>query len=406
MNDASIDARDASTAAPQAIAGRTTVMQVLPSLETGGVERGTVDMTAAITAAGWNAIVVSSGGPMVREVERAGGTHVVLPVHSKSAFVMRANVRRLANLIRAHDVDIVHARSRAPAWSARAAARRTRRHFITTFHGAYNARSLFKRYYNSVMVRGERVIAISQFIGDMVTSDYRADPARVAVIHRGIDTAIFNADAVSPERMIQFARKWHLADGMPVIMLPGRLTRWKGHTVLIDALARLDRRDVRCLLVGSDQGRTDYRRELERRVKRAGLSEIVQFVGDCRDMPAAYINADVVVSASIEAEAFGRVAAEAQAMGKPVIATDLGAARETVIEGETGLLVRPKDPGALAKALEHVLSLSSQDRELLATRAVTHVRDNFTREAMCAKTLAIYEEVLRGDMPQSHASAA
>jgi glycosyltransferase involved in cell wall biosynthesis len=370
------------------------ILQVLPRLETGGVERGTIDITAAIVEAGWRAVVVSGGGQMVREVERAGGLHVTLPMYSKSPLVMRANIRRLAALIRLHGVHIVHARSRAPAWSALAASRRTGAHFVTTFHGAYNESNVFKRRYNSVMAKGERVIAISEFIADRVVSAYGAEPDRVRVIHRGIDLDIFHPSAVSPERMIQLSGEWRLPDAAPVIMLPGRLTRWKGHEVLIEALARLGRNDVRCVLVGAEQGRDRYRRDIDDHIARAGVGRFVQIVGDCRDMPAAYMLADVVVSASTDPEAFGRVAAEAQAMGRPVIATNHGGARETVVPGETGWLVPPGDPDALSTALGEALSMTAQRRESMARSAIGHVALNFSRAHMCAATLQVYDEVL------------
>lgn len=374
----------------------TTVLQVLPSLHAGGVERGTADIAAALVAAGWRSIVASAGGPMVREVERAGATHITLPVDSKNPLVMRGNIRRLAAVIRAHEVDIVHARSRAPAWSAQAAAHATGAHFVTTFHGTYNAQNRFKRKYNAIMARGERVIAISEFIRDIAVNEYGAIPDHVRVIHRGVDMATFDPMSVTPARIVQLAHAWKVPDGIPIVMLPGRLTRWKGQTVLIEALAKLGRRDLWCVLVGADQGREAYRRELIQRATRAGLGDTVRIVGHCNDMPAAYMMADVVVSASTDPEAFGRVAAEAQAMGRPVIATDHGGSRQTVIDGETGWLVQPGDADALAQALARALNLSRPERERLAERAVAHVRANFTKAAMCAATLAVYREVLGG----------
>ncbi len=282
----------------------------------------------------------------------------------------------------------------APAWSAHAAARRTGARFVTTFHGAYNESNAIKRRYNSVMAKGERVIAISQFIADRVISTYGAEPDRVRVIHRGVDLDIFHPSAVSPERMIQLSGEWRLPDAAPVIMLPGRLTRWKGHEVLIEALARMGRNDVRCVLVGAEQGRDRYRRDIDDHIARAGVGRFVQIVGDCRDMPAAYMLADVVVSASTDPEAFGRVAAEAQAMGRPVIATDHGGARETVVPGETGWLVRPGDPDALAGALGEALAMTTEQRESMARSAIGHVALHFSRAHMCAATLQVYEEVM------------
>jgi glycosyltransferase involved in cell wall biosynthesis len=385
---------DFSTVPPAAVAKSPVVLQVLPRLETGGAERGTVDVAAALVAAGWKAIVVSGGGPMVRELERAGAKHITLPVFSKNPVTMWTNVRRLERLIREHEVDIVHARSRAPAWSARAAAERAGARFVTTFHGNYPAPNRFKRKYNSIMARGERVIAISDYIANQVANVYGADPERVRVIHRGIDLSLFAPQAVSAERIIQLATDWRIPDGAPVVMLPARLTRWKGHSVLIDALVKLGRRDVRCLLVGGEQGREGYRRWLDDYIKRAGVEPMVHVVGHCRDMPAAYMLADVVVSASTEAEAFGRVAVEAQAMGRPVVAAAHGGARETIIDGATGWLFEPGSSAALAEALKLALSLTAEERDVLARQARQHVREHFSRQMMCERTLSVYTELL------------
>jgi glycosyltransferase involved in cell wall biosynthesis len=367
----------------------------LPSLETGGVERGTVDIAQALIKAGWTSLVASSGGIMVREVERGGGKHFALPMDSKNPLVMARNVARITKLVRHHDVDIVHVRSRAPAWSALSAARRANVSFVTTFHGNYGANNAIKRRYNSVMARGDRVIAISEFIGEQVRSRYGADPAKVRIIPRGIDTAVFDPAAVSAQRVIQLAEQWRLPDDARVVMLPGRLTRWKGQAVLIEAISRLeDRAGLRCILVGSDQGRTSYVRELESEIARRNLQDTVQLAGDCRDMAAAFMLADVVVSTSVEAEAFGRVIAEAQAMGRPVIATDHGAARETVAQKETGWLVAPGDASALAVALREALALDAKTRDALAKRVIENVRADYTKELMCERTMAVYEEVL------------
>ncbi len=375
-------------------------MQVLPALVTGGVERGAVDVAAAVVKAGWRAVVVSQGGPMVRELERAGAQHIVLPMAAKNPFAMRANVARLEEAIRTTGADLVHARSRAPAWSARAAARRARVPFVTTFHGTYNFGNPFKRYYNSIMAKGTRVIAISNFIARHVAENYGASPAILRVIHRGIDIAKFDPARVSVERQVKLSRDWRLPDGLPVVMLPGRLTRWKGQTLLIDAVAKLGRRDMVLLLVGADQGRTSYRSELEQRVRNKGLEGIVRIVDHCADMPAAYMLADVVVSASTDPEAFGRVVAEAQAMGRPVVAPAHGAAPEILIEGKTGWTFAPRKTDSLAKALAAALGLSPQARQELANAAIAHVRAEFTKEKMCRATLDVYEEVLREAHPE------
>ncbi len=369
------------------------VLQIVPSLVSGGAERGTVELAAALGAAGWSAYVASSGGPLERDLARAGATHLTLPLASKNPLVMRRNAAALGRAIRQLGIDIVHARSRAPAWSAWSAANATGRHFVTTFHNAYGAGSALKRRYNSVMARGERVIAISDFVAEHAASVYGVGADRLRTIPRGVDLDLFDPVRVGGERIASLARQWRLPEGAPVVMLPGRLTRWKGGLDLIAAIAVLGRRDICAVLVGAEQ-RRGFRRELEAAARRHRLDGLVRIVEHCADMPAAYLLADVVVSASRDPEGFGRIVVEAQAMGRPVVATDHGGARETIVPGETGLLAPPRDPAALADAIGAALMLGAGERALLAQRARTHIAARFTKEAMCARTIAVYEELL------------
>jgi glycosyltransferase involved in cell wall biosynthesis len=370
------------------------VLQVVPALVTGGVERGTVEIAGALVRAGWRAIVASEGGPMVHEIERAGGEHVTLPLASKNPVVIYRNIGRLARLIEDRQIDLVHARSRAPAWSALYAAKRTGRPFVTTLHNVYGGGSAPKKLYNSVMTRGDRVIAISHFVAEHAIRTYQLDPGRVTVIHRGVDLVRFDPNAIHPSRLIALAKEWRLGDGIPVIMLPGRLTRWKGHAELLDAVALLKRRDMQVIFVGDDRQHPAFRKELEQRIARLDLGGVVHMVGDTRDMPAAYMLADVVVSASTAPEGFGRIVVEAQAMGRPVIATDHGGARETIVRGETGWLVPPGDAAALAQALEQALALSARDRVMLAARCRTAMAEGFDARFMGEATLDLYTELL------------
>jgi glycosyltransferase involved in cell wall biosynthesis len=369
------------------------VLQVVPRLEQGGVERGTVDVAAALVDAGWRAVVASAGGRLVRDIERAGARHVVLPLASKNPAIVLANARRLAALIERQKIDIVHARSRAPAWSAMLAARRTDRPFVTTFHNAYGAENSLKRQYNSVMARGDRVIAISRFVAEHAAATYDIGEERLRIIERGIDLDIFNPDRVAAPRIIQLAEAWRLDDGVPVVMLPGRLTDWKGHAVLIEALARLGWHNLCCLFIGAGGAR--YRETLEKQIAVLGLGSVCRFIDHCADMPAAYMLADVVVSASTRPEGFGRVIAEALAMGRPVIATDHGGAREIVERNVTGWLVPPDDAGALADALADALALEPEQRRVLAKRAIASIGGRFSRGRMTSRTLAVYDEILR-----------
>jgi glycosyltransferase involved in cell wall biosynthesis len=389
------------TIAPAASTARPpVVLQVLPSLVSGGAERGTVELAGALAEAGWTSYIASGGGPLEREVARAGAAHLNLPLASKNPLVMRRNTVALVRLIRQLGVDIVHARSRAPAWSAGAAARATGRRFVTTFHNAYGARTTLKRRYNSVMARGDRVIAISDFVADHVARVYGVGRDRLRTIPRGVDFEIFDPKRVGAQRVINLARQWRLPDGMPVVMLPGRLTRWKGGLDFIAAVAKLGRSDICCVLAGSEQ-RPGFRRELEAAICDNGLAGLFRIVEECRDMPAAYMLADVVVSASRDPEGFGRIIVEAQAMGRPVVATDHGGARETIVPGLTGWLVPPRDPAALAAAIGDALSFTVEERQQLAQRSIAHIAARYTREAMCAGTIRVYEELLCRDRQET-----
>jgi glycosyltransferase involved in cell wall biosynthesis len=371
------------------------VLQVLPSLVTGGAERGTVEVAGAIVAEGGTAIVASEGGPMENDLKRAGAVHVKLPMASKNPLVMYRNVARLERVIESYNVGLVHARSRAPAWSARAAAQRTGRHFITTFHAPYNFSNALKKRYNQIMAEGERVIAISEFIAEHVRRNYNVDRTHLRVIHRGVDLARFDPDRVSAERMIQLSTRWRLPDGLPLILMPGRLTRWKGQAVLLEALTHLKDIDYRCVFIGADQGRTASRRELEGLISSHGLSGRASIMDECGDMPAAYMLSDVVVSASTDPEGFGRVIGEAQAIGRPVVASDHGGAREQIIDERTGFLFPSGDAVALAAGLRRALALTPEARARLHDESIARVRAEFSKEQMCARTLAVYREVLR-----------
>lgn len=373
-----------------------TILQVVPALESGGVERGTIEIAQALTDAGWRAVVASAGGRMVAELERAGGTHITLPLAGKSPWLMYRNVRRLIEVIDAEKIDLVHARSRAPAWSARSAARRAKRPFVTTYHSPYGD-NWIKRPYNAVMASGDRVIAISDFVADVIRRRHAIDEARMVRIHRGVDMAAFDPTCVPQKNIIDLADKWQLPDGAPIVLLPGRLTRWKGQLLAIEAMAKLANKTAILLLVGDHQGREHFVRELEERIQTLGLADRVRLVGNCRDMAAAYMLADVVLSASTDPEGFGRVSAEGLAMGRPVVATNHGGSMEIVIQNETGLLVPNEDAGAMAAAIDDMLGLDSEKRRLLGDKARAHVAKNFSVARMCADTLAIYRQLLEGD---------
>lgn len=375
-----------------------TILQVLPALVSGGVERGTVEVADAIVKNGYKALVASAGGPMVGELEQVGATHIQLPLASKNPFVMYANIDKLANIISEYNVDIIHARSRAPAWSAYVAAQRTECPFITTFHNAYGAQNVFKRIYNMVMGEGDRVIAISSFVGAYAQRVYNVPSQKLRIIPRGVEISQFDPTKVENSRIEKLRRDWSLQPDVPVVLLPGRLTRWKGQLVMVEALAKLANHKVQCLFVGKPDA--DFKAEIDALAARLNVKSSLKIFDTCRDMPAALMLADVVVSPATRPEGFGRVIIEAQAMGKPVIATNHGGAAETIIPGQTGWLVPPGDADALASVLTEVLALTQQQRETLTARSIEHVRKNFTTETMIRATIGVYDEILR----QAHKS--
>jgi glycosyltransferase involved in cell wall biosynthesis len=369
------------------------VLQALPTLVAGGVERGTLEIADALVRAGFRAFVASAGGPLVARLEGLGARHVTLPLATKSPVGIWRNAAALDALVRREGIAILHARSRAPAWSAWLAARRSGAHFVTTYHGTYNEGLPGKRFYNSVMARGERVIAISRFIAGHLQAQHGTDPARIRLIPRGVDEAAFDPARVDAARIARLRAEWGVPEGRPIVMLPGRVTRWKGQGVLVEAMARLPG-DALALLVGDTDARAGYRDELRARIAALGLTDRIRLVGHADDMPAALLLADVVVHASTDAEAFGRTVIEAQAMERCVIASDLGGPRETVDEGVTGWRVPPGDAAALAAAIGRVLAMPVAERAAMGERARAAVLAGFTKARMQAATLAVYRELL------------
>ncbi len=370
----------------------------MPKLETGGAERTTVDVAAALARNGYAAYVATKEGRMLDELVDVGGRWIRFPADSKAPHTIIANAFRLRDLIRERKIALVHARSRAPAWSALFAARMAKVPFVTTYHGIYNAKSGLKRFYNSVMVRGDAVIANSEWTAAHIAAEYRFQPKQLAVIPRGVDFARFDPAGIPAERVEALRKQWQAKPGDTIILLPGRLTRWKGQAILIEALARLKREGrlgrVHTVFAGDAQGRNTYETQLRLQAVSNGLENAVFIAGHVDDMAAAYLAADIVVSASTDPEAFGRVAAEAGAMERAVIATDHGGAREIILPGISGLLTPPGDSAALAQALATLLAAGPEQRETMGKAARAHIAARYTVERMCADTLALYRKLL------------
>lgn len=380
-----------------------TILQVVPRLETGGSEQSTVEIAAALTQAGAKALVATEGGRLATALEDAGGEIIELPVASKNPLTILANARRLAQIVEDRNVTLLHARSRAPAWSAYLAARRTKRPFVTTYHGAYSGRSRLKKFYNSVMARGDRVIANSGFTAGLITSQYPVPPEHLHIIYRGFDVSAFDAKNVAPERISRLREAWGIAPEQRVVLQAARLTRWKGHRHTIEAARLLKERnqlgDAVFIFAGDTQGREDYRDELQAEIDAAGLARIVRLVGHCDDIPAAFTLADIAVVASTRAETFGRTSIESQAAGCPVIVSDVGAAGENVVprsagDDYTGWVVPTADAQALADCLAEALTFSPQALAAIGERARTHARARFALHDMQRATLGVYDELL------------
>ncbi len=386
-----------------------TILQIVPRLDAGGAERSTMEIAGAIVGAGGRALVATAGGRLAPEIEKLGGEIIELPVHSKNPAVIWNNGGRLARLAAERGVELIHARSRAPAWSALAAARKIGVPFVTTYHGAYEASGQIKRMYNSSMLRADCIIANSRFTAAAIARTNQVDPEHLQVIPRGADLSVFDPATVGEARINHIAAGWGAAGEKNAfkVLLPARLTAWKGHETAIDAVATLKSRvesssdtgqmtGLTLVFCGGAQGRRDFDETLRAMIDERGIRDMVHLVGDCADMPAAYGWADVVIAPSTRPEAFGRVVVEAGAMGKPAIASNHGGACETVIDGETGFLVTPGDPAALADAIERIWRMTPQERRIMGENGRARATSVYSSAAMCDATLRVYSKLLVG----------
>lgn len=371
------------------------VLQVLPELEMGGLERGTVEVATYMQQHGIKNFVASKGGRLVYDLEKAKIPHLKLDLKTKNIFKMRANAKKLEQYIRDNNINIVHARSRAPAWSAYWAAKRAGVHFVTTFHGTYGLGPWgIKKVYNKIMTYGERVIAISEHIKKHILGNYKTNEGKIRLIHRCVDIEKFNPEAVSQERIIKTVKEFNIPDDKPVLLLIGRLTNWKGQHLLIEALSQLKHKDYYCLIVGPDQGRVKYSEYLRDLVKKYHLEGSVAFHGQTTDVAALMMVSNIVLSTAIEPEAFGRISIEGQAMGKVVVASNIGGSLDTITDGVTGKFFYSNNPASLAEAIDWALDLPAEEIKKISKAGIQNVHNNFTKDIMCEKTIAVYSELL------------
>ncbi len=377
------------------------VLQVIPKLGYGGTESGCYDLAHYLTENNCSSYIVTSGGELLKYVDKKKVKVIRLPVHSKNPILMFFNSIILIFIILICNISIVHARSRAPAWSCLLATKITRRKFVTTFHGTYNFKNSLKKYYNSIMLKSDLIIAGSNFIFSHINENYSQYlnlNKKFLVIFRGINTEYFNPSKIHQTDQKKLISKWNISKEKPLILLPGRLTFWKGQEMFIEAIRlvkeKIPEKPFCAVILGSDQGRKVYKKKLLRLVEQYRLNDYIKFFDKCELMPLAYQISDIVVSTSIEPEAFGRVSVEAQSMEKPIIASNIGGSKETIIDDKTGFLFEAQKPEELSKKIIHVLNLDESTLKFIGIEGRKNVIKKFNIEKMCFSTYSEYKKII------------
>ena len=383
------------------MASKLKVLQVIPRLGYGGAETGCYDLAHYLHEQDCKSYIVTSGGELIKYIDKKKVKLIKLPVQSKNPLIILINSIALTLLILFLNISIVHARSRAPAWSCYIATKITRRKFVTTFHGTYNFKNSIKKFYNSIMVKSDVLIAGSNFIFSHISENYQKflnSKKKFLVIFRGINTEYFDSDAIKKKDIDKLKATWKIEDNKKIILLPGRLTAWKGQEMFIEAINLFKKSNPElnfvAVILGDDQGRTVFRKKLERLVEQFNLTQNIKFVDNCNVMPVAYYISDVIVSSSIEPEAFGRVSVEAQAMKKPIIASNIGGSKETVIDNKTGLLFESGNPKSLCDKLNEIIKLDTLTLDLMGREGRKNVINRFNIEKMCLNTYSEYKKLV------------
>ncbi len=374
------------------------ILQVLPEMNQGGVERGTIEIATALNKIGIKSFVASQGGRLTHNLKKINVKHFELELKTKNPIKMYKNSIRLEKIIKENGINIVHARSRAPAWSAYWAAKRAGVTYLTSFHGTYGLKPLWlKKPYNSVMTYGKKIIAVSNHIKGHIIKNYDINKDKIITIHRGVDVEKFCPSSIKQEKIVSIIKEHNIPEDKPIILLIGRLTSWKGQQLLIEAASKLKDKNFHCILLGDDQGRTKYTQSLKQAIEEKNLGANFSFIRHSNDVPEMMYISSIIVSASSQPEAFGRIAIEGQAMGKIVIASNIGGSLENVIDGISGKLFENKNPQSLADALDWALSLPNDKKEQISKAAIKNVHDNFTTQKMCDKTIDVYYELMKTD---------
>jgi len=377
------------------------VLQVIPKLGYGGAETGCYDIAHYLPENGCESFIVTSGGELTKFVNKKKVKLIKLPVHSKNPLLILINTILLIGIILFFKISIVHARSRAPAWSCLFATKLTNRKFVTTFHGTYNFSGKFKKFYNSVMVRSDLIIAGSNFIFSHIKENYSeflSNQKKFLVIFRGINVDYFDSSTKLENDEKNLLQKWNINDEKKIILMPGRLTSWKGQELFIEAInlvkIKLGYEAFHAVILGNDQGRDLYKKKLIRLAEQYRLTNQIKFIDHCEDMALAYKVSDIIVSASIEPEAFGRVAVEAQSMKKLIIASNIGGSNETINDEKTGFLFKSGDAESLSKKIVRGLTMDETSINLMGKEGRSNIIKKFNVEKMCFSTYSEYKKLL------------
>ena len=377
------------------------VLQVIPKLGYGGAETGCFDIAHYLFENNCSSFLITNGGPLTKFINKKKVKYIRLPVNSKNPIIMLLNTILISVIIIFYNIDIIHARSRAPAWSCFLASKITRKKFVTTFHGTYNFKSKIKKFYNSIMLRSDLIIAGSNFIFSHIKENYKEylnNSKKFLVIFRGINIDYFDASTTLTEEEDKLFKSWNLEVEKKTILLPGRITEWKGHEMFIEAMNKINiqlgHKSFKAVILGSDQGRDLYKKKLIRLVEQYRMNDQIKFVDHCENMPLAYKISDLIVSTSIEPEAFGRIAVEAQSMEKPIIASNLGGSKETIVNYKTGILFDAEDSDDLSKKIIELFNFDKSTIEQMGKEGRKNVSTKFNVEKMCFSTYSEYKKLI------------
>ena len=377
------------------------ILQIIPSMEIGGAERTVLEITAFLKNTNYTSLVLTSGGKLIKDLEKLNIEVVRYPIDKKNPLLIIKNIIELKKLFIEKNIDLIHVRSRAPAWSAIFAARSLKIPIVTTWHGHVSNSSWFKKKYNSIMHKGNALIANSNYTAENINKIYKIDKDKIDIIPRGVNTENFKASNFSDEEKINIKKEWKVFDQNKIILLlPARLTRWKGHEVVIKAIGLLKNeeffKNIVCLFAGNQKGSERYIQNLKEIIASLSLDDKIKLIGQVENMPLAYQASNIILSPSIQPEPFGRIPIEAQASGKIIISSNAGAVKETIKSGQdsTGFKVKPNNSEELAHQIKLVIKMKDEDLQEIKKRAILNVKNNFSLETMCKKTLEVYNRLL------------